>query len=599
MKNRNFWLSLCIWGVVSASNANSVSNAMNKLINHTDPNINMGMMVVDLTTGNTLYEHQSHQLMSPASNMKLFSQAAAMLALGPEYEIPTTLSTDAKTLTQGRLNGSLYIHLPADPSFSHQALFSLLNKLQSLGVREITGDVVIQSDLMVASPYPPGMTPRDEQYSYGAPVAPLILDENRLTVIVNPASKVGLPAVVETLSPQGVFEIDNQVMTRDNPKGCGVSVTLDEMGKIHAKGCVVGGQMALQFKTPIKHSVAYFADHVRYKFQQTGIAFHGNVRLGHMPASTIELSRHYSKPLRHLMGLTLKPSDNLYANALYLLAANDIRHAPSNWTQAQDAVRQFLQQQTGINFANAVFGDGSGLSRFNRVSAYQTMSLLTYFYDKFPIAYEYISALPISGFDGTLKRRLNQPFQKGMIRAKTGTMTGIYSLSGYLITKNRHTLAFTIYINRRADGKSRMRGSYRDFIDQICSLLLKSEPSNLHHPIFYYAATNPLNKRPTAIEVSRRQLISWRNLEYLLKKDLRSQPVTVVYHQNELLVLDNDNHDSVIWSAIKKLKNNRNIGVAVESVQAPNLGSDALNFLWVQKPPLAHYQRVWIIRSKG
>jgi serine-type D-Ala-D-Ala carboxypeptidase/endopeptidase (penicillin-binding protein 4) len=596
--NRKFWFSLCLWGVASVSQASSVSNAMNNLIRHHDPNVNMGMMVVDLTTGNTLYERQSKQLMVPASNMKLYSQAAAMLALGPEYEIPTRLSTDAKTLSNGRLNGSLYLHMPADPSFSHQALFNLLTQLKSLGIQEITGNVIIQSDLASVTPYAPGMTPKDEQYSYGAPVAPLILDENRLTVIVNPASKVGLPAVVETQSPAGVFEIDNQVITKDSPKGCGVSVMMDSMGKIHAKGCVVGGQMALQFKTPIKYPVAYLGEHVRYKLQKMGIAFHGDVKLGQMPASTIELAKHYSKPLSQLMGLTLKPSDNLYANALYLLAANYIRQSPSNWSQAQSAVRQFLQQETAIDMSNAVFGDGAGLSRFNRVTAFQTMSLLTYFYNRFPIAFEYISALPISGQDGTLKRRLNQPFQKGMIRAKTGTMTGIYSLSGYLISKNRHTLAFAIYINRRADGHNRI-GSYRNFIDSICSILLKSEPSNLHRPLFYATQANSKSKSITALEMSRRQQASWRNLEFLLKKQLRSQAVTVVYHPNELVILDRDSHDSVIWNAIKNIKAQRNIGVAVESLQAPHLGYDSLNFLWVQKPPQEPVSRRWIIRSKG
>jgi D-alanyl-D-alanine carboxypeptidase/D-alanyl-D-alanine-endopeptidase (penicillin-binding protein 4) len=367
--NRKFWLSLCLFGVTTMSQANSVAGAMQNLIHRTDPNVNMGMMVVDMTTGNTLYEHQARQLMIPASNMKLFSQAAAMLALGPEYEIPTMLSTDAKTLTNGRLNGSLYLHMPADPSFNHQALFNLLTQLKNLGVTEITGNVIIQSDLAVATPYAPGMTPKDEQYSYGAPVAPLILDENRLTVIVNPASKVGLPAVVETQSPQGVFEIDNQVVTRESPKGCGVSVSLDNMGKIHAKGCVVGGQMALQFKTPIKYPVAYLGEHVRYKLKQMGIAFHGDVRLGQRPANTIEIAKHTSKPLSHLMGLTLKPSDNLYANALYLLAANHIRHAPSNWSQAQTAVRQFLQQETGIEMKKPVIGDGAVQSRIKRVTA--------------------------------------------------------------------------------------------------------------------------------------------------------------------------------------------------------------------------------------
>jgi len=594
--NSRFWLGLLLIGASTLATANSVSSALNNLIKKTDPHINMGMMVVDLTTGNTLYQHQDKQLMSPASNMKLFSQAAAFLALGPEYEIPTTLSTDAKTLINGRLNGNLYLVMPADPSFSHKALFSLLNQLSNLGVRSITGDVIIQSDLAAASPYPPGMTPRDEQFSYGAPVSPLILDENRLTVVVNPASQVGLPAVVETLSPPGVFEIDNHVVTRGSPKDCGVSVSFDNYGKIHAKGCVVVGQMALQFKTPIKYPLAYLAQHVTYKLRQLGIEFNGQVKLGHRIGKTIELAKHNSKNLSQLMALTLKPSDNLYANALYLLSANYIRQAPSNWSQAQLAVRSFLQQQTDINMSNAVFGDGSGLSRFNRVTAFQTMSLLTYFYDKFPIAYEYISALPISGYDGTLKRRLNQAYQKGMIRAKTGTMTGIYSLSGYLITKNRHTLAFAIYINRSADGKNHMRGSYREFIDLMCSLLLKSEPSNLHHPLFFYAKPHGVQKSLTALEMHNRHNAAWRNLEYLLKKELRSQALTIIYHPNELVILDNNNHDSVIWNAIKKLKN-KNIGVALESLQAPNLGADTLSLLWVKKEPFEHANKRWVIRS--
>lgn len=589
-----------LFGLSVLASAQDLAPQLQGLIHKTDPNINLGMMVVDLTTGMTLFEKQAQRTFIPASNMKLFSEAVAMLALGPEYQISTTLSTDSRTLTKdGRLNGSLYFHLRPDPSLNHQAIFQMLQQLQKWKVKEITGDVVIQSDLSGVAPYPPGMTPKDAQYSYGAPVAPLILDENRLTVTTNPASQVGKMAVIETSSPNGVFVIDNQVETRANGKGCGVGVTIDDQGVLHARGCVGVGQMAMQQRIPVKLPLATMRAHILYQLKQQGIRLHGQVRMGAMPNNSLQLARHLSPPLKQLMALTLKPSDNLYANSLYLLAANQIAKHPVDWVQAQSITRQFLQSQTGINLASAVFADGSGLSRLNRVTPYQTMSLLTFLYTKFPLAFEYISALPISGQDGTLQRRFKQANQKGLIRAKTGTMSGIMSLSGYLIAKNNHTLAFTIYINTLKGTKPEISGRYRGLVDAACISMLMSLPPNRHHDLVNTKINSFYQRPPNGNELSRMQQGFWRSIEIQLKRDLHALPVTVLYHPQELIILDQGGHDAVIWRAIKKAQAKRRFSVVIESEQAPNLGADALGYLWMQNHPEDNGNIRWIIRPMG
>lgn len=599
MFKRSFWLSVLMYGGMAYASGD-LSSALQNLVQKTDPNMNLGMMVVDLTTGTTLYERQAQQTFIPASNMKLFSEAVAMLALGPEYHISQTLSTDASSIHDGRLNGSLYFRLPPDPSFNHQAMFAMLEQLKKWGIKEINGDVVLQSDLAIVPPYAPGMTPKDQQYSYGAPVGPVIIDENRLTITTNPASQVGQPAVIETSSPAGVFTIDNHVMTKASAKGCGVGAVFDELGVVHVHGCVGVGQMAVQQRMPVRHPTAYFDRHVKYQLNHLGIQWNGHLRYGQMPSKTIMVARHISPPLKDLMAATLKPSDNLYANSLYLLAANHIAHQPTNWSNAPTITRDYLQRQTGIEMRSAMFSDGSGLSRYNRVTPYQTMSLLTFLYNKFPLAFEYISALPISGQDGTLQRRLNHPNQKGLVRAKTGTMTGILSLSGYTLSANGHTLAFTIYINTRKGTQPKYSGRYRGFIDAACTLMLQSKPSNRHHALFknYLKHAAQYQRPPTAIEYARAQQAYWRNLEILLKRQLNMLPVTVVYHPQELIILDRGANDALIWKAIHQLQVQKHFGVMVESQRAPNIGSDA-GFLWMQNTPESALVRRWIIRPTG
>ncbi|BCA94286.1 hypothetical protein TUM19329_06470 [Legionella antarctica] len=222
---------ICLWvlGFMSSFGA-SMQISVDRLINRLNPHVNLGMVVVDLSSGQTLYSRNAERLYIPASNMKLFSEAATLMALGPDYRFKNQLSTSASQLQQGVLQGNLYLHLSGDPSFTSDDLRILLASLKEWNIIAIQGDVVIDSSLASVNAYPPGWLTSDLIYSYGAPVAPLMLDSNRLTVTVNPGAKVGDPAIIEVSDDnEGAIVINNQTKTAASAKDCGVGFTLDKI----------------------------------------------------------------------------------------------------------------------------------------------------------------------------------------------------------------------------------------------------------------------------------------------------------------------------------------------------------------------------------
>lgn len=579
--------------------ATSLQKPVDKLINQVDPNINMGIEVVDLNTGETLYQRNATRLFVPASNMKLFSDAAALLALGPDYRFKTELSTDAPILEQGILKGSIYLYLPGDPSFTQNDLNELLSHLASWGVTQIQGDVVLVSDHNVVSPYAPGWVAKDLTYSYGAPLAPLMLDENRLTVTVNPAYRAGEPALVEYNALNGSLSLDNQVKTMDKTKGCGIDYRIDGNSHLTVRGCVGVGQWAVQQRLAIRTPLPYAQEMVKLDLERSHIKLNGQVKLGSTPSGALLIATHTSKPIAQLMADTLKPSDNLYADSLYLHVAAKLNGKPVNWDAAQPIIKQFLQQQTGIPLQNAVLTDGSGLSRQDRLTPEQTVNLLKFLHNRFPLAYEYIAALPVSGRDGTLQRRLRKPAQQGLVRAKTGSMTGVVSLSGYLYTANAHTLAFAIFVNTTPGTHPNISGRYRYLVDSLCDFFLHQRPDNVRvaksqNPFAHVAFQN----QPTQAEQLRAKQSKWRKLEYAVKHALQNQPITVVFRNDQLLLIDHGADVNKVWAILQDLRKKSTFAVSLQSQSAPNSQHTMPTLLWVKSLNAGNNAtRTWAIQE--
>lgn len=587
---------LILWALWTASSSASVQSGVDSLINRLNPHVNLGMVVIDLTSGETLYKRNAERLFIPASNMKLFSEAVALMVLGPDYRFKNQLSTNASQLQQGVLRGNLYLHLSGDPSFSREDLKTLLASLKNWNINAIQGNVIIDSSMAGVSTYPPGWLKADLSYSYGAPIAPLMLDSNRLTVTVNPGSQTGSPAVVEVDDGGGAIVLNNQAQTKANEKGCGVGFSLDQENHLTVRGCVGVGQWAVQQRLAIKNPLMYAQGIIKSELAKSNIQFDGQVQLGKAPAGSLLLATQHSKPIFQLMADTLKPSDNLYADSLYLHAAAKIHGSPLNWKEAQPVIKNFLQQQTGIDFKNAVFTDGSGLSRYNLVTPEQTISLLKFLYQRFPLSYEYIAALPISGRDGTLQKRFKIPTQQGFVRAKTGTMTGMNSLSGYLYSSNGHTLAFAMFINR-LPGKS--AGPGRPLLDALCTYLLQQSPgSSRLARVFAPHSRIKFQLNPTQGDVQRGHQARWRHLESGVRQALKGQSVNVVYRGNELIVNDNQSDANRVWSALQSISKKYHFAVALSSANLPITTTGKPMVMWMQTSGEGNQaQRTWIIRE--
>lgn len=588
---------ICLWALGSMSSSGaSMQGSVDQLVNRLNPHVNLGMVVIDLTSGETLYSRNADRLYIPASNMKLFSEAATLMALGPDYRFKNQLSTTASQLQQGVLTGNLYLHLSGDPSFTRNDLKTLLSSLSEWNINSIQGDIYIDSSLGSVAAYPPGWLTADLSYSYGAPIAPLMLDSNRLTITVNPGAKAGDPAIVEVEDDNaGGIVLNNQAKTSANAKGCGVGFTLDKENNLTVRGCVAIGQWAVQQRLAIKNPFLYAQAMIKNQLAKANIRFNGQVILGKAPEGSLLIATEHSKPISQLMADTLKPSDNLYADSLYLHTASKIKGSPVNWNEAQPVIKNFLQEQTGIDLTKSIFTDGSGLSRYNLVTPEQTISLLKFLYQRFPLSYEYIAALPISGRDGTLQKRFKIPTQQGFVRAKTGTMTGMNSLSGYLYSTNGHTLAFAMFINR-LPGKS--AGPGRPLLDALCTYFLQQSPvSSRLARVFAPHSRIKFQLNPTQGEVQRGHQARWRRLESVIRLALKGQAVNVVYRGNELIVNDTQSDANKVWAALQSVGKKYPFAVALSSNILSFTPSGKPMMLWMQKPTDTNGQRTWIIRE--
>lgn len=587
--------SLCLWTFWSVSSLGaSLQNNIDALIQKINPNVNLGMVVYDFTSGETLYTRNADKLFIPASNMKLFSEAATLMALGSDYRFKNQLSTNASQLDQGILKGNLYLHLSGDPSFSRDDLHSLLDSLRAWNIKKIQGNVIVESSLTSIPAYPPGWLTADLSYSYGAPIAPLMIDNNRLTVRVNPGAKADDPALIEIDDGGGTIVLKNQVLTKASGKGCGVGFTLDPENELTVRGCVEVGQWAVQQRLPIKHPFKFIQGMIQSELAKENIQIEGEIVLDKAPAGTLLLATQYSKPLVQLMADTLKPSDNLYADSLYLHAAAKLNKAPVNWDGAQALIKNFLQQQTGIELSQSVFTDGSGLSRYNLVTPQQTITLLKFLYRRFPLAYEYIAALPVSGRDGTLQKRFKNPNQQGFVRAKTGTMTGVNSLSGYLYTANGHTLAFAFYINKLPGKNS---GPGRPLMDALVDYFLQLNPGN-NHLAQVFTPTQKANYHvqltPTESDLQKSKQMKWRRLESAVRAALKNQAVNVVFRGNELFIRDNQSDANLVWSTLQALGKKYVFAVALSSESLTFKPEGHPMMLWMHTDTTP---RTWMIRE--
>jgi D-alanyl-D-alanine carboxypeptidase/D-alanyl-D-alanine-endopeptidase (penicillin-binding protein 4) len=419
----------------------------------------LGIHVVDLATGKSLYSRNESQPLLPASNMKLFTTALALQILGPEYRFETRLvrepSGDVTLLGSGdpSMNGRMYpysVSAAARPPLG--AVEELADQAVANGLRRVEGDIVGDDRLYPWEPYPPSWTQDDAVRDSGAPVSALSLADNALTISISPGAKMSENARIALDPALEYFAIDNRVKTVATGGAARVAVSripgtrqILLSGAIPAKGASVREAVAVDDPALFAACALYDA------LTRRGVAIAGRPLARHRAAGEAyeeplgeTIAMRTSPPLTQLLQLIDKVSENLHAE-LMLREAGRVAKGEGTREAGLAAMTDFLKQ-AGAHPGDPRIDDGSGLSRNDLATPQLITSLLSFMY-RSNYRDTWISMLPAGGQDGTLSHRLCCAPDARRIHAKTGTLSRSIALSGYADSNANGWLAFSIIVN--------------------------------------------------------------------------------------------------------------------------------------------------------
>ncbi|MGA3195171.1 MAG: D-alanyl-D-alanine carboxypeptidase/D-alanyl-D-alanine-endopeptidase [Terriglobales bacterium] len=475
-----------------------------------------GIEVASLSTGVTLYAQNSDKLFTPASNTKLFTTAAALALIGPEYKFRTTVETTGTLDRYGRLNGDLLLVGHGDPNLSGrelpydlktqrnddpiQALESLADALVKKGVKYIDGDIVADDSYFAFERYGEGWSQDDLVWADGAPVSALTINDNVVFVHIQPADRPGEKAFVNIKPFAGYYRLDNRIVTTPagTPRKFFVnrepgSTTLSLWGNLPLDDA--GATEALAVEDPADFAAGLF----RQLLEQRGIVIYGHQRTRHTELASlttftatatapshggsegasrpfktdqpITLASYESKPLVEDIRVVNKVSQNLHAEILLRLLGRE-RGTAGTVEGGLEVLRGFLTQ-AGIASDQYVFYDGSGLSRQNLVTPHAIVQLLRYSSGQ-PWSAAYRSTFPVSGVDGSLAERLTGARLQKRVLAKTGSLGGVKALSGFATTDSGQTVVFSILSNNLNLPSKRVT----ETIDSIVEAIAEDSPAS-------------------------------------------------------------------------------------------------------------------------
>ena len=435
----------------------------------------IGIQIVRLADGKVLYERDADRLLVPASNTKLFSSALALTRLGADYRFVTSIRAERPVDGEGALNGDLIFVGGGDPSMSGrpypyqkdwpateelQAIEGLADQLTAGGLRAVHGDIVGDDSRYPAQPYPDGWSMGDATWEYGAPVSALMVNDNTLGVVIEAGGSEGDPAGV-TVTPRFEFlTVENRVRTvaggerEVHLEGGPGTLELRAWGTIPLGSAPDGSLVAIP--DPALFAAAVLRDAlVRRGVKVSGRAVARHRALDDAAAGELglELARRVSPPLKQLLQVVDKVSQNLHAEAM-LREVGAVRRGTGTTAAGILELRDFLTT-AGIGPDQYRFTDGSGLSRNTLVSARAIIQLLKYMHGK-PGQESWAGLLPIGNEDGTLRNRFKGHPEAAAIHAKTGSLGHVRAMSGYAASKRYGELAFSILVNNYAapDGEA-------------------------------------------------------------------------------------------------------------------------------------------------
>jgi serine-type D-Ala-D-Ala carboxypeptidase/endopeptidase (penicillin-binding protein 4) len=414
-----------------------------------------GVLVKSLRSGDTLYSLNARKLLMPASNMKIVTLAAAAERLGWDHTYPTALFA-AGDVESGTLRGDLIVVGSGDPSITAEngdALFGeWAERLRAAGIRAVAGRVIGDDDAFEDNGLGFGWSWDDLPDDYAAGVSALQFNENAVRVTVTPGPAAGDSAGIAIAPAGSGLDVVSSVTTAAPDAAVSIATRrLPGSMRLALGGSMPAGHAPATLVVSVENPTLFFAGALRQALIARGIDVRGPAvdvdEIRDAPARPrAPLATHTSAPLSTLAVRLMKISQNLYAETLLkTLAPAAPRTSEGGRAEAAAAL-----QPWGVAADALIQRDGSGLSRYDYVTAEALVAILAHVDRDQRLRGPFEASLPIAGRDGTLSNRMKGTAAEGNARAKTGSMSNVRALSGYVTSASGEPLVFSIVANNFA-----------------------------------------------------------------------------------------------------------------------------------------------------
>ena len=425
--------------------------------------------------------YHADQLSLPASTQKVATALAALLQLGGDYQFKTSMETEGK-IKNNLLDGDLIFRFSGDPTLTRQQLRAMVTVLKQSGVTEIRGDLLIDTSVFASHDKAPGWVWNDMTQCFSAPPSAAIIDKNCFSVLLQSGQNEGDIATVRKASfyPVTVLsEVETFEKGSTRTRFCELDVTVRDLNTYVITGCMPKRDDPVPLMFSIQDGAHWAGILLKEELQKADIKLDGYVkRRSQLKAPVTVLAQTQSKPLHNLLTTMLKESDNMIADTVFRTIGREYYGVAGTWRSGSEATRTILKQKAGIDLGNTIMVDGSGLSRHNLISPATMMQALQYIglHDN---ELNFITMLPLSGYDGTLQYRggFHEAGVEGKVSAKTGALKGVYNLAGFMTTASGQKVAFVQYVSSYSP-PTQNRNAGRAYLVRFESRLYKDMYNN-------------------------------------------------------------------------------------------------------------------------
>jgi serine-type D-Ala-D-Ala carboxypeptidase/endopeptidase (penicillin-binding protein 4) len=444
---------------------NDLQKKISSILRSLPKDTRFGILIYNPNTKDTLYKENICEKLKPASNIKLFTTAAAFSLIGSDSSISTKIFTDSHTIKDGIVNGNLYIKGFGYSLFSDHDIDSLVSVISSLGIRSIAGKI-IGDETFFDSEYKRSDWIIDESdFNPLPPISALSINKNEIQFNLQASSKNGGPVSYSIYPECSLILIKNPATTTRSKSSIRISQNFDN----NRYEFIISGNMKRKayrsYSVEINNPPLFTAILLKDRLLKAGIEVQGNAETGETPIDVSELCKSFCT-LKYLCGRANKRSDNFIAECLFKTIGAFYSEKQGNGFYGTQAVFSFLKENK-IYADDIMIVDGSGLSHQNQVSVLTIVNLLERIYKNNSFYFDYYNSLSIAGKDGTLRNRFIGSNAHNNFHGKTGSLHGVFALSGYIKSATGDDLIVSMLFEYKHSSEKRIKNTGERIVELL------------------------------------------------------------------------------------------------------------------------------------